>query len=247
MSKILVAGNWKMNMLANDAASLASGVASAKDTFGQSEVLLCPPFIWIETVRKAISGSPVKLGAQNLYWEDSGAYTAEISGPMLKSAGCEYVIIGHSERRQFFSETDETVNLRLKKAIEHGLTPIVCLGENLDQRENGQTEKVISGQFEQGFKGFNDFDKIVIAYEPVWAIGTGKTATPEQAQEIHQLLRELLKTKTADAAEIRLLYGGSVKPGNADKLIAQGDIDGFLVGGASLKVDDFTGIIKATV
>lgn len=247
MRKTLVAGNWKMNTLADDSVGLAKGVASASNDFGNTEVLLCPPFIWIQSVKLAIDGTPVKLGAQNLYWEDKGPYTAEISGPMLKSAACEYIIIGHSERRQYFGETDETVNKRLKKAIEHGLLPIVCLGENLDERESGKTADVIKEQFAKGFDGFTDFDKIVIAYEPVWAIGTGKTATPEQAQEIHELLRGLLKEVTKSADDIRILYGGSVKPGNAAELISKPDIDGFLVGGASLKAVDFNGIIKATV
>lgn len=246
MRKILVAGNWKLNTLADDSFALASDVAAGQNNFNNTEVLLCPPFIWIQAVKKAIESSPVKLGGQNLYWEDKGAYTAEISGSMLKSAGCEYVIIGHSERRQYFGETDETVNKRLKKAIEHGLCPIVCLGENLDERENGKTADVIKKQFNKGFAGFSDFDKIVISYEPIWAIGTGKTATPEQAQEIHKLLRELLNSVTKSAGNIRILYGGSVKPGNAAELIALPDIDGFLVGGASLKADDFNGIIKAT-
>jgi triosephosphate isomerase (TIM) len=246
MRKILVAGNWKMNTLADQAAELASGVAGADSKFGDTEVLLCPPYVWLERVKEAIKGSRVKLGGQNMLWEDSGAYTGEISGQMLKSAGCEYVIIGHSERRQYFGETNLTVNRRLKKAIEVGLTPIVCLGEMLQEREENRTEDVITKQFTEGFDSFSEFKKIVIAYEPVWAIGTGKTASPEQAQEIHRLLRELLKKATSDYEEIRLLYGGSVKPGNADELIGQPDIDGFLVGGASLKASDFTAIIQAS-
>ncbi len=246
MRKTLVAGNWKLNTLHDDAVELASGVAAARSDFGNTEVLICPPFIWIGAVAEAIKNSPVKLGAQNLYWEDKGAFTAEISGPMLKSAGCQYVIIGHSERRQFFNETNETVNNRLKKALEHNLTPIVCVGENLAERESGITEVVIKKQFDEGFASFADFDKVVIAYEPVWAIGTGKTATPDQAQEIHKLLRGLLAGVTNAAEDIRILYGGSVKPGNAAELISKPDIDGFLVGGASLKAVDFNGIIKAT-
>ena len=235
-----------MNTLADQATELASGVAGADSKFGDTEVLLCPPYIWLQRVREAIKGSRVKLGAQNMLWEDSGAYTGEISGQMLKSAGCEYVIIGHSERRQYFGETNLTVNRRLKKAIEVGLNPIVCLGEMLQEREENRTEDVITKQFTEGFDSFTEFKKIVIAYEPVWAIGTGKTASPEQAQEIHRLLRELLKKATSDFDEIRLLYGGSVKPGNADELISQPDIDGFLVGGASLKAPDFTAIIQAS-
>jgi triosephosphate isomerase len=181
-----------------------------------------------------------------MFWEDKGAYTGEISGAMLKAAGCDYIIVGHSERRQYFNETDATVNLRLKKALEYDLAPILCLGENLQQREKGQTEAVITEQFNGGLDEFDDFDKIVIAYEPVWAIGTGKTASPEQAQEIHQLLRDLLKNRTSVSDDVRILYGGSVKPGNADDLIGKADIDGFLVGGASLNADDFVAIIRAT-
>ena len=247
MRKILVAGNWKMNTLADSALDLAKGIVNKKDDFGKTEVLLCPPYIWIRMVGNLTKDTPIKLGAQNLFWEDKGAYTGEISGDMLKAAGCSYVIIGHSERRQLFNETNQTVNKRLKKALAIGLTPIVCVGENLEQREKGQTKDIITEQFRQGFADFTDFDKIVIAYEPVWAIGTGKTATPEQAQEIHLLLRELLKGCTNSYDDIRILYGGSVKPSNADELISQPDIDGFLVGGASLKADDFVAIIKATV
>jgi triosephosphate isomerase len=246
MRKILVAGNWKLNTLTDSAVDLANGVVEGSGEFGDTEVLLCPPFIWLQAVRKVIKDSPVKLGGQNLFWEDKGAFTGEISGAMLKSAGCEYVIIGHSERRQYFGESDITVNKRLKKAMDNDLTPIICLGENLEQREQGQTETVITEQFNGGFREFDDFDKIVIAYEPVWAIGSGKTASPEQAQEIHQLIRKLLNDKTGAGGNIRILYGGSVKPGNADDLIAMPDIDGFLIGGASLKAEDFVAIIKAT-
>ena len=246
MRKTLIAGNWKMNMLADQAVELASGIAKEKAKFGQAEVLVCPPYVWLERVKGAIKGSPVKLGAQNMLWEDSGAFTGEISGQMLKSAGCDYVIIGHSERRQFFGETDLTVNRRLKKALEVGLTPIVCLGEMLKEREDNRTVEVITAQFTNGFDSFDQFDKIVIAYEPVWAIGTGKTASPEQAQEIHSLLRVLLQKATPHYQDIRILYGGSVKPGNADELISQPDIDGFLIGGASLKASDFVAIIQTS-
>jgi triosephosphate isomerase len=240
----LVAGNWKMNTTADDAVNLARDIVKAKSSFGNTEVLLCPPFVWLGPVGEVIKNSGIKLGAQNMYWEDKGAFTGEISPAMLKSAGCQYVIIGHSERRQFFGETDETINKKLFKAVQAGLTPVVCLGESLQIRESGRTDEIITGQFEKCFKDFNDFDKIVIAYEPVWAIGTGKTATKEQAQQVHHLLRTLL-AKITDAAErVRILYGGSVKPDNAADLIAMPDIDGFLVGGASLKALDFVGIIS---
>jgi len=243
----LVAGNWKMNTLADEAIGLAKAIAKSAKAFGKTEVLLCPPFVWLKQVAETIKGSPIRLGAQNMIWEDAGAFTGEISAPMLKSAGCQYVIIGHSERRQFFGETDLTVNMKLHKAIKTGLTPIICLGESLQEREAGQTERVVSTQFANGFKDFGQFERVVIAYEPVWAIGTGKTATASQAQEIHQLLRRLLQEKTAEYAQIRILYGGSVKPDNAAELIGQEDVDGFLVGGASLKAKDFIEIVKATV
>ena len=247
MRTTLVAGNWKMNTLADDAAGLAKAIAKSAKAFGPSEVLLCPPFVWLSKVAEIIKGTPVKLGAQNMLWEDVGAFTGEISAPMLKAAGCQYVIIGHSERRQFFGETDLTVSMKLHKAVKTGLTPIICLGESLQERESNQTERIITTQFANGFKDFDDFEKVVIAYEPVWAIGTGKTATAEQAQEIHALLRRLLQEKTKKFDKIRILYGGSVKPENAGELIGQQDIDGFLVGGASLKADDFKAIIAATL
>ena len=243
--RTLVAGNWKMNTTADGAVSLAEGIIKSQDTFKQVEALLCPPFVWLGSVGDVIKGTDIKLGGQNMFWEDKGAYTGEISPLMLKSAGCDYVIIGHSERRLYFGETDETINKKLFKAIESGLTPIVCLGESLDIRESGKTNDVITGQFEKCFDNFKDFDKVVIAYEPVWAIGTGKTATPQQAQEVHKLMRNLMSQKTDASEQVRLLYGGSAKPGNAADLIAMADIDGFLVGGASLKADDFTGIITA--
>lgn len=243
----LVAGNWKMNTLADDAAGLAKAIAKSAKSFGRTEVLLCPPFVWLHRVAEMIKGTSIKLGAQNMLWEDAGAYTGEISAPMLKSAGCQCVIIGHSERRQFFGETDLTVNMKLHKAVKTGLIPIVCLGESLQERESDQTERVITTQFANGLKDFDDFEKVVIAYEPVWAIGTGRTATAAQAQEIHALLRRLLQEKTKKYDKIRILYGGSVKPDNAGELIGQEDIDGFLVGGASLKADDFKAIIAATL
>jgi len=247
MRKKLVAGNWKMNTDADEAAELARGIVRSVGEFGETEALLCPPFLWLGLVGEIIKNSKIALGAQNLFWEDKGAFTGEISGSMLKSIGCQYVIIGHSERRQFFGETDQTVNKKLKKAVESGLTVIVCLGENFHQRESGLTNSIISSQFKNAFKDFKRFDKVIIAYEPIWAIGTGKTADPNQAQEVHSLIRGMLKQETDEYDKIHLLYGGSVKPDNAADLISRPDIDGFLVGGASLKVDDFIGIIKATI
>ncbi|MCP4582848.1 MAG: triose-phosphate isomerase [candidate division Zixibacteria bacterium] len=247
MRKTLVAGNWKMNMVADEALALAKGVVQSAGEFGQTEALVCPPYIWLSQVNETIKKSTVKLGAQDLFWEDKGAFTGEISAAMIKSAGCDYVIVGHSERRQFFGETDRTVNKRLNKAVDSGLIAIVCLGENFQQRESGLTSSIISSQFENAFLNFDQFDKVVVAYEPIWAIGTGKTASPEQAQEVHQQLRGLLEQKTDKYDTIRILYGGSVKPGNAAELISKPDIDGFLVGGASLKAADFVGIIKSSL
>ena len=243
--KVLVAGNWKMNTMADEALELVSEIAKAYGASEQAEILLCPPFVWLGLVGSIVKATNIKLGGQNMYWEEKGAYTGETSPAMLKSAGCDYVIIGHSERRLYFGETDQTINKKLFKAIEIGLTPVVCLGESLEIRESGKTNDIIANQFENCFKDFTEFEKIVIAYEPVWAIGTGKTASPEQAQDVHKLLRDLLSQRTDAFDKVRLLYGGSVKPGNAPDLISKDDIDGFLVGGASLKADDFCGIIKA--
>ncbi|MCD6162164.1 MAG: triose-phosphate isomerase [candidate division Zixibacteria bacterium] len=244
--KTLIAGNWKMNTTADEAIKLAGDIAKEIPGLShQTDFLICPPFVWLNTVAGIVKNTDVKLGAQNMYWEDKGAYTGEISPAMIKSAGCEYVILGHSERRQYFGETDQTINKKLNKAIESSLIPVVCLGESLDIRESGKTNDVITEQFKECFRGFTQYDGIILAYEPVWAIGTGKTATPEQAQEVHKLLRDLLKSQTDGYNKVRLLYGGSVKPGNAGELIIKEDIDGFLVGGASLKAADFIGIAKA--
>lgn len=212
------------------------------------EIVVCPPFISLHAVKDMLAGSRIGLGAQNLYWEKSGAFTGEVSAPMLKSVGCTYVIIGHSERRTYFGETDETVNKRIFAALAEGLKPIVCIGETLEEREAGKTFEVIKRQVEGGLANLSveQMATVVIAYEPVWAIGTGKTATPAQAQEVHAFIRKLLNDifgqTTAEATRIQ--YGGSVKPDNAAELMAQPDIDGALVGGASLKADSFEKIIK---
>ncbi len=207
-------------------------------------IVICPPFPVLSKVYDEICDSNIALGAQDIYWEDQGAFTGEVSAKMLKSVGCKYVIIGHSERRQYFGETDESVNKKLKKALADKLSPIVCIGERLEQREKGKTFKVVETQLKGGFKDIavKDWDNIVIAYEPVWAIGTGKTATPDQAQEVHAYIRKLLPKEVAQST--RILYGGSVKPENIKDLMAQPDVDGGLVGGASLKVDAFEKIIK---
>jgi len=212
------------------------------------EIVVCPVFTALAEVYEVIQESNIALGAQDLYWEESGAFTGEVSAPLIKDTGAQYVIIGHSERRQFFNETNQTVNKKIKAALKGGLTPIVCIGETLPEREANKTFDVIKSQCEESLSGFSavELGKIVIAYEPVWAIGTGKTATSAQAQEVHQYIRKLL-VRLADekvANSIRIQYGGSVKPENIAELIAQPDIDGALVGGASLKVDSFSQIVK---
>ena len=248
MRRTIVAGNWKMNKTVDEAVSLAKGVVAA--TAGaEAETVVCPAYPCLVPVRDAIAGSHVLLGAQDVYWEARGAYTGKVSCEMLASAGVVYVIIGHSEQRQYFHETNETVNRKVKAALGAGLKPIVCVGETLDEREAGRTEAVVEDHVTGAYAGISAEEALrtVIAYEPVWAIGTGKTATPEMAQEAHAVIRGLLgrayDAPTADA--IRIQYGGSMKPGNARELLAQPDIDGGLIGGASLKPDDFKGIVLA--
>jgi triosephosphate isomerase len=247
--KPFIAGNWKLNKTPSEGRELAEGVRKAIEGFSKAQVALCPPFVTLAAVAEAIKGSGIELGGQNLYWENSGAFTGEISAPMLVAVGCQHVIIGHSERRQFFGETDATVNKRTKAALAGKLKPIVCVGEMLAEREAGVTNKVVDTQVKGAFAGFTavEMADVTIAYEPVWAIGTGKTATPAQAQEVHAFIRGLLKdlfgAGVADATRIQ--YGGSVKADNAKELLGQPDIDGALVGGASLKAADFAAIIKA--
>lgn len=247
MRRPFIAGNWKMNLNHAEAVALAKGLAAAAANVEGVEIAVCPPSVYLETVAAAIKGSKVGLGAQNMYFEGNGAFTGELSAAMLLDAGCTYVILGHSERRHILGETDADVNKKTKAALKAGLTPIVCVGETLPQRENGQTLDVIRGQFNGSLAGLSDADmmKVVIAYEPVWAIGTGKTATPQQAEEVHLDLRKIMEScynaKVADA--VRIQYGGSVKPDNAAELLGQPNIDGALVGGASLKVEPFMGII----
>jgi len=247
MRKPFMAGNWKLNLLSNEAVELAGQVADAASK-QDVEVGIAPVYTVIPAVREAIKGSNVRLMAQNLFYEDSGAYTGEVSGPMLKDAGCTHVIIGHSERRQYFNETDETVNKRLKAALTHGLVPIVCIGESLEEREADKTMEVIERQVKGALQDIEEKDlkEMVIAYEPVWAIGTGKTATSDQAQEVHARIRSLIKDLySRDLADgMRIQYGGSVKPENVSELMGMDDIDGALVGGASLKADKFIPIIR---
>lgn len=247
MRKPIIAGNWKMNKTAAEAAELINElkplVAKSKP-----EVVVCVPYTDLWTVAEAIKGSKIRLGAENVAWADSGAFTGEISADMLKEIGVEYVIIGHSERRQYFGETDESVNKRLKQALAKGLKPIVCVGETLTDREKNRTKRVLKKQVLEGFKDVTaeDFGNIVIAYEPVWAIGTGKTATAEDANKTIGFIRSLVKkTWGAEVAkELRIQYGGSMKPANAKELMAMRNIDGGLIGGAALKAGDFAAIVN---
>ncbi len=248
MRKRIIAGNWKMNKDVEEAVDLAQQIKADYSNF-DVDVVLCTPFTDLYAVFQVIKDSPIALGAQNIYWEDSGAFTGEISASMLKSTGCQFVIIGHSERRLYFGETDETVNKRIKKALDGELIPIVCVGESLEERETNKTEHVVETQIRGALQGLSkqDIADIVIAYEPVWAIGTGKVATPEQAQEVHKFIRNLLETlyDRELSESLRIQYGGSMKPENAAELLSQPDIDGGLIGGASLKADSFLGIINA--
>ena len=247
MRRKVIAGNWKMNMLPNEAINFITELAPlVKDT--QNEVILCVPYIDLFYALLHVQGTNIKIGAQNMHWETSGAYTGEVSAQMLKSIGVEYVIIGHSERRQYFAETDETVNKKIKKALETGLKPILCVGETLEQREAGITEQIITNQVEKAFNEISadDLDKIIIAYEPIWAIGTGKTATKEDANntimQIRKKVAEMYGQNEANGVIIQ--YGGSVKSSNAKELFEMSDIDGGLVGGASLKAEEFSKIVN---
>ncbi len=247
----IVAGNWKMNKTPTETKALIAEIRQAtNDGNNGVDVVVCVPFTNIAAAAEALTGSNIGLGAQNMHWEANGAYTGEISAAMLKDLGVKYVVIGHSERRQYFAETDETVNKKTKVALANGFIPLVCVGETLEERETGKMESVIVGQVKADLAGIapEDFEKIVIAYEPVWAIGTGKTATSDQAQEVHALIRKTL----ADVAgcpcyadKVRIQYGGSMKPGNAAELMAQVDIDGGLIGGAALEAASFAAIVDA--
>ena len=249
MRKKIIAGNWKMNVKPSETGALVKAVAEATKDFAGVDVVCCTPAIDVPAAVEAGRGTHVKIGAENAHWEEKGAYTGEISTGMLVDAGAEYVIIGHSERRQYFGETDETVNKRARAVIAAGLTAIVCVGETLEEREAGKLEEVISRQMNVGLADVSAADcaRLVIAYEPVWAIGTGRTATPDQAQEVHALIRATLAKLVGEGAaeSVRIQYGGSMKPGNAAELLAKKDIDGGLIGGAALKAADFAGIVAA--
>ena len=250
MRKTIIAGNWKLYKTIGQAIELANGLKRGLFQVNASdiEVVICPVYTALSEVAEVVANSTIGLGAQDCYWQDEGAFTGEVSCPMIKDAGCTYVIIGHSERRQFFGETNETVNKKLKAALTHGLTPLVCVGETLAEREANRTFAVIEDHVKNGLAGITaeQAKKLVVAYEPVWAIGTGKVATPQQAQEAHKCIRDLLE-KLFDketAGQMRIQYGGSVKPDNIEELMRQPDVDGALVGGASLKVDSFADIVK---
>ncbi len=248
MGKYIVAGNWKMNKLPSETYDFVKSVAEA--TKGAAcEVVCCTPYVCLSQAVEAAKDTHVKIGAENLHFEDKGAFTGEVSADMLKDLGVDYVIIGHSERRQYNAETDETVNLKTKKALEKGLIPIVCVGESLEQREAGITMDLISIQIKKAFAGIpaEDAKKVVIAYEPIWAIGTGKTATSDQAQEVCGGIRSILASLYCEkcAPEFTIQYGGSMKPSNAAELMEKPDIDGGLIGGASLVTDDFAAIVAA--
>lgn len=252
MRMVLIAGNWKMHKTAGEALELAKGLkASIGESFNNGCVVICPPFTVLRDVYQVIKDSSLKLGAQNLFWEEEGAFTGEISGLMLKDAGCSFVIIGHSERRKYFGETNESVNKKIKAAIKVNLTPIVCVGESLEERKAGQTLNIVENHIKGALQGIEDSDilKIVIAYEPVWAIGTGINATASQAEEVHRYIRGLIKELYSEeiSKNILILYGGSVKPSNIEDLIKEEDIDGALVGGASLKADSFIEIVKRSL
>ncbi|WFB36600.1 triose-phosphate isomerase [Kiritimatiellota bacterium B12222] len=251
MRKKIIAGNWKMNKTVSEAENLAGAIKRDLDSEAKVDVVLCPPFTAISAVSQAVSGTQIAVGAQNMHYEASGAYTGEISAEMLREQYCRYVILGHSERRQYFGETDESVNKKTVAALAAGLKPIVCVGETLEEREADKIEDVIRTQINGGLAGLSeaDFKNIVIAYEPVWAIGTGKTASPEQAQEVHAFIRSLLVelSSQATADTVRIQYGGSMKPGNAAELLSKPDIDGGLIGGAALDATSFIGIVKAAI
>ena len=248
MRKKVIAGNWKMNKTTKEAIELANGLKRELYKVDDVEIIICPPFTTLDEVSEVVYESNIELGAQNMHWEDSGAFTGEVSGLMLKDLNCRFVILGHSERRQYFHESNEIVNKKITAALKIGLISIVCVGETLQEREKGKTFQVLTDHVTNSLKGLNadQMKNIYIAYEPVWAIGTGKTATPEQAQEAHQFIRELIKKNHSAqiAEEIIILYGGSVKPGNTKELVFQKDIDGALVGGASLETKSFSEIVK---
>ena len=244
----IIAGNWKLNKTISEAVEFTTALKALVTDVNGVEIIIAPPFTALAAVSETIADSNICLSAQDVYSEDSGAFTGEVSAPMLKDVGCDYVIIGHSERRQYFSEMNESINQKVKAALAHALKPIICVGEQLEEREAGRTKAVIEDHVSGGIAGLSaaELSSCVIAYEPVWAIGTGKTATPAQAQEVHNFIRGLLTTTYSAevASELCIQYGGSVKPENAAELMGQPDVDGALVGGASLEAESFAQIVK---
>jgi triosephosphate isomerase len=248
MRKPFIAGNWKMNTDSASAVALAAGLAKELSSVDTVDVAVCPPFVYLQSVAAALSASNVALGSQNVYFQEKGAFTGEISCAMLKDTSCAYAIIGHSERRHVMGETDAMINKKISAAISGGLLPIFCVGELLEDRQGGTTNEVVASQIKNGLEGIcaESVQAVTVAYEPVWAIGTGLTATPEQAQEVHAMIRGLLAELYGNeiAQAIRIQYGGSAKPSNTAELMSQPDVDGLLVGGASLKVEDFAAMVK---
>ncbi len=249
MKRPLIAGNWKMNLSRTESIVLAAAVAQEAPRWPAVQVALCPPAVYLDVVSQVLRNSPVTLGGQNAHWETSGAFTGEVSPSMLVDLGCVFVILGHSERRQHFGETDEVINRKVKAALAAGLRPIVCVGETLSQRESGKTWEVVRSQVERSLANLSaeEMLQVVLAYEPVWAIGTGHVATPQQAEEVHAQIRQLIQEHHGPqvAQSLVIQYGGSVKPDNAASLLSQPNVDGALVGGASLKAQDFLKIIAA--
>ena len=250
MRRPLIVGNWKMYKEPDEAVGLARALISAIGGMeGERDVVICPPFVCLQPVFQVLRDSSISLGAQNMHWEAEGAYTGEISGAMILTCGCTYVILGHSERRQHFGETDATVNCKLAAALELGLLPIICVGESLEQRRAGRVEEVVLGQVEAALQSVaaKDVPGFALAYEPIWAIGTGTASSADQAEEVHSLIRDFLRQRfdSKTAAQIRLLYGGSVKPDNAADFFARTNIDGGLIGGASIQAETFAAIAKA--
>ncbi len=243
----IIAGNWKMNTTVDEAIALVQQMKDDLDRISGVEKVLCPPFVSLLPVKNLIAGTSIKLGAQNMYFQDKGAFTGEVS-PLMLAPLCQYVILGHSERRQYFGETDEIVNKKIQAALKHGLSPIVCVGENLEQNSAGQTEEVVAGQVRRGFEGIPSVDNVVIAYEPIWAIGTGKAATGQGANQVIGMIRSTIaELYGAHAANrLRIQYGGSVTAANIAEFVSQTEIDGALVGGASLKADEFVAIVAKT-
>lgn len=249
--KPFLAGNWKMHKTIPEAVEMVKALKEESPQLTDAELVVIPPYTMLSEVKKVIEGSTIQLGAQNIFWEEKGAFTGEISPPMLKDAGCQYVTIGHSERRQYFGETNETVNKKIKAALAHELTPIMCIGESLEEREKGNTMDKVGTQINSGLEGLgkDEIRRIVIAYEPIWAIGTGVTATPSQAEEVHSFIRKKLTEKYGNeiASYAIILYGGSVKPANTYSILKENNINGALVGGASLEADSFIQITKEAI